>query len=303
VPNLYVEKPAAILDFIDPLCGDSTLVGSKAAHLSLLCKHYSVPAGFVITASAFSLGAGEKFSSEVSSRYQHGMPDILFQDFITAYRKLKSASRSESFSVAIRSSALEEDSNDASFAGQYDTYLNVREELLVAKAIIDCWISADSYSSMSYRRERGLSLNNAGIAVIIQEMLACDVSAVVFSANPITGNKNEVVVNSNWGLCESIVSGIATPDMYVVEKGQGKIIESVVAEKETMTMQMEVGVGCVETPLSMRSRSSLEEEQVLEISNLAIELEAKMGWPVDVECAYSQGDLYLLQCRPITVLV
>ena len=113
----------------------------------------------------------------------------------------------------------------------------------------------------------------------------------------------EVVVNSNWGLCESIVSGIATPDMYVVEKGQGKIIESVVAEKETMTMQMEVGVGCVEIPLSMRSRASLEEEQILEISNLAIELEAKMGWPVDIECAYSQGNLYLLQCRPITVLV
>ena len=141
------------------------------------------------------------------------MPDTLFQEFMAAYRKLKSASRSDSFSVAIRSSALEEDSNDASFAGQYDTYLNVKEEMLVAKAVVDCWISADSHSSMSYRRGRGLSLINSGIAVIIQEMLSCDVSAVVFSANPITGNKNEVVINSNWGLCESIVSGLATPDM------------------------------------------------------------------------------------------
>ena len=298
-----IEEPAGILSFSDALCGYSALVGSKAAHLSLLYEHYRVPSGFVITANAFSLGAGEKFSSVASSRYQHGMPDILFENFITAYRRLKSASRSESFSVAIRSSALEEDSHDASFAGQYDTYLNVRDELLVSKAIIDCWISADSYSSMSYRRERGLSLINAGIAVIIQEMLACDVSAVVFSANPITGNKNQVVINSNWGLCESIVSGIVTPDMYVVKKDTETIVESVVAEKETMTTQMAVGVGCVEIPLSMRSRSSLEEEQILEISNLAIELEAKMGWPVDIECAYSQGDLYLLQCRPITVLV
>ena len=126
-----------------------------------------------------------------------GLPKDLCDLFLVAYNRLRVNSLADKFSVAVRSSALDEDGMSASFAGQYRTYLNLSGELSVANAIVDCWRSADSSSVLEYHRQKGLAINNPRIAVIIQEMVHSDVSAVAFSANPVTGNRSEILINAN----------------------------------------------------------------------------------------------------------
>jgi pyruvate,water dikinase len=138
------------------------------------------------------------------------------------------------------------------------------------------------------------------MAVLIQEMVRADASAVVFSANPATSNKGEILINSTWGLCESIVSGMSTPDSYVLNKDTKNLIDSDIAEKTTMTVPVGDGIQIVDVPTQLRCQPSLNNHQLTEIANLAMSLESKMGCPVDIECSYSLDNLYLLQCRPIT---
>lgn len=122
-------------------------------------------------------------------------------------------------SVAVRSSAVGEDSSTASFTGQHDTYLNVKGVEAVTQAVVGCWQSVSSSRVEEYRRQQGLSQDPPRIAVLVQRLVSADLSAVVFSANPVTGNPNEVVINANWGLGETVVGGTVTPDTYVISKG------------------------------------------------------------------------------------
>jgi pyruvate,water dikinase len=138
--------------------------------------------------------------------------------------------------------------------------------------------------------------------VLVQQLVASDVSAVVFSANPITGNRDEVVINASWGLGESIVGGTVTPDTFIVHKSDLAVVQGVIANKQRMTVSASGGTHEVEVPRFLRNEASLNGEQVLEMAKLALTLEVTMEHPVDVECAYAGGELYLLQCRPITTL-
>ena len=140
------------------------------------------------------------------------------------------------------------------------------------------------------------------IAVLVQQLVMSDVSAVVFSANPITGSRDEVMINASWGLGESIVGGMVTPDTFVIEKSRLEVTMRDIAVKERMTVMTEGGTAEVEVPVELQSASSLADEQVLAITELALKLERAVGHPVDVECAIADGTLYLLQCRPITTL-
>jgi pyruvate,water dikinase len=128
------------------------------------------------------------------------------------------------------------------------------------------------------------------------------VSAVVFSANPVTGNKDEILINASWGLGESIVGGTVTPDTFVVRKTDSAIVERQIADKQHMTITTPQGTREVDVPRVMRAQPSLQDAQVLEAAQLASALENEMGYPSDVECAFAHGQLYLLQCRPITTL-
>ena len=140
------------------------------------------------------------------------------------------------------------------------------------------------------------------LAVLVQELVASDVSAVVFSANPITGSRDEIVINASWGLGESIVGGTVTPDMFIVRKSDLVVINRVIADKQHMTVSVPGGIHEVDVPRFLRETASLNDEQVIEMARLALTLEVTMEHPVDVECAYTGGELYLLQCRPITTL-
>lgn len=271
---------------------DAALVGGKVANLSRLAAEYRVPMGFCLSTAAF----------ERAALAGPQLPPPLYHALEAAYRTMSAHAQNDDPSVAVRSSAADEDGHADSFAGQHDTYLNVRGIHALVDAVQRCWASARTPHALDYRRQRGLSANAIRLAVLVQRLIVADASAVVFSANPVTGNPDEIVINANWGLGESIVGGLATPDTYTVRKSDLHLIARQVAEKRHMTVAVADGTREVDVPRYLRSMPVLADDQVREIARLAWSLEQRMGWPVDVECAYQADHLYLLQCRPITTL-
>jgi phosphoenolpyruvate synthase/pyruvate phosphate dikinase len=205
-------------------------------------------------------------------------------------------------SVAVRSSAIEKDSAGASFAGQHATFLNIVGAEALVQAVTRCWASARSERALAYRQKLGGAEERVRLAVLVQQVVRSDVSAVVFSANPVSGSREEVAINASWGLGESLVGGTVTPDTFVVQKTEVAVIHRAIADKQRMTVLVPGGTREMNVPRFLRQEASLTQEQVLEFAQLARSLEAAMGWAVDVECAYASGHLYLLQCRPITTL-
>ena len=296
------DESTEILWLGEPECHDPGTVGGKAANLSRLAGDYLVPPGFVLTAAAFEQAIGSGAFPEVTSTSRSSISSGLHDQLSEAYRTLTDLSQTEELSVAVRSSAVGEDGAGASFAGQHDTYLNIISEEAVADAVARCWASVRNPHALEYRRQRGLPLDGLRIAVLVQQLVPADVSAVVFGANPVTGALDEVTINASWGLGESIVGGTVTPDSLVVRK-DGLTVQSIqIAQKERMTVQTAGGTEDVDVPVAMQRLPSVSDDQAVEMAQLAIDLEQKMGWPVDAQCAYHDGQLYLLQCRPVTTL-
>ena len=271
----------------DPQSFDTALVGGKAANLSRLARMYHrVPDGFCIPVTlmdeAHPLDLRNEIIASISDLMAcHSLPELV---------------------VAVRSSAVDEDGAGASFAGQHETYLNIVGVDSIIQAVTRCWESARSERALEYRRKQGLSVERLQLAVLVQQLVASDMSAVVFSANPVTGNRDEVLINASWGLGESIVGGTVTPDTFIVRKSDLAVINRVIADKQHMTVSAPGGTREVDVPRFLRNAASLTDEQVVEMAKLALTLEVTMEHPVDVECAYAGGELYLLQCRPITTL-
>jgi pyruvate,water dikinase len=274
----------------EPDCHRREFVGGKAANLSRLAATHRVPPGFCLTVAAFQ--KVEEMAQE------SGFRDVVE----AAYETLAAQCDVPSPSVAVRSSAIDEDGAATSFAGQYESYLNVVGLEAVWQAIDRCWASASSERIRAYRQQQGLS-NSIPLAVLVQRLVSADVSAVVFSANPVTKDTGQVVINASWGLGESIVGGTVNPDTYTVDKSSLTLTASDIADKQRMTVRFDVGTQEVDVPRSLRMRPALNTEQILEMAQLALCLEREMGWPVDVECAYQADQLFLLQCRPITALL
>jgi phosphoenolpyruvate synthase/pyruvate phosphate dikinase len=210
--------------------------------------------------------------------------------------------RLSEFVAAVRSSAVDEDGAAASFAGQHETYLNIVGAEAIIAAVGRCWDSARSQRGLEYRRKQRLSVERPQLAVLVQQLVAADVAAIAFSANPIMGNRDEVMINASWGLGERIVGGTVTPDAFIVRNPDLAIVQRTIAEKQQMIVSAPGGTREVAVPRFLRREASLTDEQVAEIAKLAQKLEVTMEHPVDIECVYSGGVLYLLQCRPITAL-
>lgn len=204
--------------------------------------------------------------------------------------------------VAVRSSAVDEDGQQASFAGQYETFLNVEGVDALSNAVAGCWASAESERAIHYRENQGEATGKAGLAVLVQRLVPADVSAVAFSANPVTGSRDEVMINSAWGLGESVVGGTVTPDTFSVSKKDLTVMREQVADKALMTVSVPGGTEEVNVPGFMRKSPSLDSDRITEIAQLAIDLEKQHDHPVDIECAVAEGELFLLQCRPITTV-
>lgn len=271
----------------DPRSFDAALVGGKAANLSRLARLYHrVPDGFSLPVTvmdeAHPLDLKDEITAAISDLIAcHSLPDFI---------------------AAVRSSAVDEDGATASFAGQHETYLNIVGADAIIQAVTRCWESARSEHALDYRRQQGLSVERPQIAVLVQQLVASDVSGVIFSANPVTGNRDEVLINASWGLGESIVGGTVTPDTFIVRKSDLEITQRTIADKQRMTVSTSGGTHEVDVPRFLRNTPSLNDEQIVEMAKLALTLEGTMEHPVDIECAYANGQLYLLQCRPITTL-
>lgn len=267
-------------------CHDPARVGAKAAHLSRLASLHLVPPGFAMSA----VPADEP------------LPDELVTRIRAAYRQLAALTRQPAPPVAVRSSAIDEDSAGASFAGQHATFLNVRGGDAVIAAVAACCASALDASALDYRARQGLASEHPAVAVLVQLLVESEASAVVFSANPITSDRGQVVVNVSWGLGESVVGGTVTPDFFVIDRRTLGVVQQSISDKAVMTVLTEAGTAEVAVPDDLRTRSSVTSSQLIEMARLAAKLEDAMGWPVDVECAVAYDELYLLQCRPITTL-
>jgi len=286
----------------EPDCHNRTLVGGKVANLSRLAASYRVPPGFCLTTVALQKAITAGFVLEENAPQPQTLPDIIDGELARAYQTLADRCSVVLPSVAVRSSAVDEDGTSASFAGQYETYLNIIGVNAIAEAVMRCWGTVQSARVLDYRRQQGLARDGTQLAVLVQQLVMADVSAVVFSANPVSGNPDEVVINASWGLGESIVGGTVTPDTYVIHKADLSVASRQIAEKGRMTVAVDGGTQEVGVPRFLRTQPSISDDHAAEMAQLALKLETEMGWPVDIECAYHAGDLYLLQCRPITTL-
>jgi phosphoenolpyruvate synthase/pyruvate phosphate dikinase len=276
-----------------PACQAVELTGGKAANLSRLAANYPVPPGFCLTTQAYA-----RWAETADPAF---MPPELQALLATAYATLAQQSRTAPLRVAVRSSAIGEDSQTASFAGQYATYLNVTGLEAVMDAVTRCWSSAQAERVRAYQQQQG-QVQAQPVAVLVQQLIAADVAFVAFSAHPVTGQRDEVVINANWGLGESIVNGTVTPDTYVVRKADWTLTTHTIAEKQRMTVLRPAGVQEVKVPGLLRKQATLTAAQASAIAQLATKLEAELHWPVDIEGAYQGDKLYLLQCRPISTL-
>ena len=278
----------------EPAGQDVPSVGGKVANLSRLAGAHRVPPGFCLTTAAFQQwsdgGDDDAFPADLRNQLEQ------------AYSEMGRRTDVDEPSVAVRSSAIDEDGRFASFAGQYETFLNLVGDAAVADAVLRCWQSTRSDRVAEYRERYGLDEVPCEMAVLVQQLVHEDSSAVIFSANPVTHNRDEVVVNASWGLGESIVGGTVSPDTFVIDKQSLSVTESNISEKDRMTVMTPAGTDEVAVPRFMRTQPTLSEEQLVEMARLAITLEEQMGWPVDMESAYQGDDLYLLQCRLITTL-
>ena len=262
----------------EPAANEIELVGAKAANLGKLAQSHRVPPGFCLTAAALAGGYDDL----------EELPESLYRDVVQAYTKLADRCGEAEPAVAVRSSAIDEDSGSASFAGQHDTYLNIRGAESVARSIARCWRSLYSPRALEYRRQLGVALDGACLAVLVQKLVMADASAVVFSANPITKSRDQVMLNA--------------PDSYMLRKSDLAFEFRHIATKRRMTVLAVDGTQEVDVPERLQIVPAIDERQVVEAVQLTLELERRFGWPVDVECAWEKEILYVLQCRPITTL-
>jgi len=232
---------------------DPERFGAKTATLSALAARYRVPGGFAISADA----SEEEIRRDVPSTYAAltGGADV---------------------TVAVRSSAIGEDSGDASFAGQHETLLNVSGADAVISAIFQVRASATSERALAYRREKGIA-ETPRVGVLVQRMVDADAAVIAFTADPVTGDRDRIVINACRGLGDSMASGEVTPDAIRVRKGDlAPVVDGA------------------------RALAVLTDEQVSEVARLALHLEHDAGHAVDIEAAFAGGTLYLLQSRPVT---
>ncbi|MFC7441564.1 PEP/pyruvate-binding domain-containing protein [Laceyella putida] len=280
-------------------------VGAKAKNLSILLNHQlPVPDGFVVAMDALSRTLqANRLDLKKPRDLERKLPAIDIPDDVKEEIKANFDRLLESYdAVAVRSSSAAEDLEGASFAGQYETYLNVTTfEELLAK-LKACWASMFTAQVFQYLDKMNIALADLSMGVAVQGMVYSEVSGVMFSANPITKNPHEVVINASYGLGEAIVSGIATPDLYIVKK-ENDHIEKELGLKEVKMLAGVTGTTTVDTTEEERNQYCLSDRDVLKLAEIAKRVERIYGHPVDMEFGMQKGAIYLLQARPITTTV
>lgn len=314
---------------------DIPVVGGKGANLGeLTSKGVKVPPGFCVTAGAYTefiektnlqgkileilegLDTEDSIELELRSSdirkliIQAETPKEIEQDIIDSYKEFAKQVNVKDPEVAIRSSATAEDLPDASFAGQQDTYLHISGEKEVISHIKRCWASLWTGRAIYYREDQGFKHEEVALSVVVQYMVNSKVAGVMFTANPINSNSNEILVNASWGLGESVVSGLVTPDDFVLSKSPLEVIEKNIADKNLMVIKNTTDVGTIEIPVEEYlgkeavSKQCLTDVEIIDLAKNGLAIEKLYGSPQDIEWGLDTdtGELYILQSRPITTL-
>ncbi len=264
-------------------------VGGKGLNLGKLTRAgFPVPNGFCVTTDAYRFSVEGLSEQNESSVKDIGLSPELVAEIHTAREKLQTAT------VAVRSSATAEDLAEASFAGQQDTFLNVTSDELL-DALKACWASLWSERAIAYRQTQKIPDEGLAMAIVIQEMCDADVSGVLFTVAPF--NENASIIESNWGLGESVVSGAITPDSFHVSRETGEILERNIATK----CEMVTATGVSVVPSAQQDVPSLTDVQLKELTQLGMQVESHYEQPMDIEWALANGQFVLLQSRYITI--
>ncbi|WP_433366347.1 PEP/pyruvate-binding domain-containing protein [Streptosporangium sp. CA-115845] len=296
--------------------------GGKGASLARLAAHgLPVPPGFHVTTAAYrrfvaAHGLRERIveiastaspdrpetcdaaAEKIAALFaEQPMPEEVAHAVGAAYAGL-----GDDPAVAVRSSATAEDLPDMSFAGQLETYLNIRRRSPVLDAVKRCWASWWTARAIGYRARQGVGADDIALAVVVQELVPADAAGVLFTADPLTGARDRLMVNAAWGLGEAVVSGQVTPDTLVIAKADGSIVRQEISDKQVMTVRVPAGTHEEPVPTELRERPVLDPPQAAELTRLAVAIEELYDRPMDIEWAMHDGHPYILQARPITAL-
>jgi pyruvate,water dikinase len=303
--------------------GDVAEAGGKAVGLGgLVQAGLPVPPGFVLTTAAYSdfvtannLGtsiqelaalppqaAPQDYAAaadQIRALFRKGtMPAGIAAELNAAYGSLGGGDTA----VSVRSSATAEDLTSASFAGQQESYLNVRGVDALAAAVINCWASLWTARAMAYRAREGVRPDQVRLAVVVQQMVAAEAAGVVFTANPANGRRDQTVISAAWGLGEAVVSGTVTTDDLVVETATGAVLSRKTADKDVMTVTAENGTREEPVAAARRRAPVLDDAAAAELAGYGERIADHFGMPQDIEWARAGGQFFLLQSRPITAL-
>jgi phosphohistidine swiveling domain-containing protein len=324
---ITLDDPAATLE----------LAGGKGASLArLAAAGLPVPPGFHITTSTYRrfvsahglqepilaaiAAAGDRQAAiEAAARQiaelfaSHALPDDVVAQVRAAYKQL-----GDDLPVAVRSSATAEDLPDLSFAGQQESFLNIRGEAELLDAVKRCWASLWTARAIAYRARHEIANDEVALAVVVQELVPAEAAGILFSANPLTGARDQILINAAWGLGEAIVGGQVTPDTIVIDKTSGSVIEQQVGDKRAMTVRASIGTAEAPVPDDRRGAAVLSAALAAELAGIGERIERLYGTPVDVEWALAPrtwsashadgngsaapGDFFIVQARPITTL-
>lgn len=294
--------------------------GGKGVNLMRLARAgFPVPRGFIIATMAYrdyvntnaldekivttlahgsadNLAGLETAASRIRQAFHAGtMPAELAREIVAAYHRLGQCA------VAVRSSATTEDLPAVSSAGQHETYLNLSGENNLMRAVVSCWSSLWTPRAIGYRARHHLSPDRVALAVIVQTMAPGEASGVMFTANPLTGARDEIVIEATVGLGEAIVSGQVDPDNYIVDIARKTITTKTLGAK-AFAIRGKAGGGTVTQDENVAQQQALPDAQIIELAKLGKQVADGFGAPQDIEWTWAGGRLFLLQTRPITTL-
>jgi len=295
-----------------PAATRAILTGGKGSRLASLHQQgFPVPDAFLVTAAAYeawlasipgltdftlSLDREESRNSLRDSLKAQPLPDAV----ISALRE--QLDDFPDMPVAVRSSSTLEDLAEAAFAGQHETFLNVRGAEKIIEKVRKCFISLWNERAISYRQQRGFDHRHATMAVVVQILVPCETAGVAFSLDPVSGDPGRILIDANHGLGESVVGGETPVDHWVMDRATLAVHEATIATKEHMTVSTDQGVCSQDLRGDEAALPCLDESALKQVAELVIAVERKARSPQDIEWGFAEGKLWLLQARAITTL-
>ncbi len=299
---------------------DLATVGGKGANLAKTARAgLPVPDGFLLPVAAYREFAAVNALDRVIDTALAGLDAASPAELDAASTRIRAAfalgelapglraALAEQYSrmgeppVAVRSSATAEDLPDMSFAGQQDTFLNVRGLDALCDAVVGCWSSLWTARAIGYRARNGVDQVGVALAVVVQRMVDAAAAGVLFTANPLNGRRTETAIDATLGLGEALVSGQVEPDHYVVDQQTHTVVHKTLGAKATVILGQDGG-GTITRRQENRSRQAIPDAVILELAALGVRVAALYGFPQDIEWAWDGAQVYLLQARPITSL-